>query len=531
MDAIRSRKEKVELLSSETWDCVFIGGGSVGSGAALDASLRGLKTLLIERDDFSSGTSSKSTKLIHGGVRYLPQFQFSLIKESLSERKILMKNAPHLVKPIKFLLPCYELFEIPYYNLGLSFYDLLAGESGLPLHKKMGVQETLRELPYLKKKKLKGSIAYYDATFNDSRLNLALARAAEMEGALVLNKLEMLSFQKQDGKIHSASVLDRISGKSYTINSKLFVNTTGPGLDRIRSLDDDSIKPILRMSKGVHLVFPLSKTSIKHGMILPKTQDGRVVFLIPWENHLILGTTDTPVDDPLSEPRVEKEDIEYLLETISPYLEIPFQKSEILSSFAGFRPLISINKTGETKSLSREEATIESPSGLISMGGGKWTTYRKISERLVNRVSIRLNATTSSRTEKYLLPGTKGYVDNLYVDISQKYGIDTEVAKRLRDAYGEEVFSILGEKPVELKGIEGYFKEEVRFFISKEFAESVVDILGRRFRILFCNLELSKKFIEPILEILAEMKKWDSNQIKKERIESLKTIDVLMGKI
>ena len=290
------RKKQIDRLGKVQFDCLIVGGGATGAGTAHDASLRGLNVALIERKDFASGTSSRSTKLIHGGVRYLAQFHFGLIKEALSERKRLLTNAPHLVKPLKFLMPSYKVYEKHYYSIGLTMFVGQSGDCGLPGHKRISKQEFTKDFPAIKQNELRGGIAYYDAQFNDARLNVLLARTAEMEGACVCNKVELVSLIKNDsGKITGAVVKDLLSGKTIEVNSKLVINTTGVFIDEIRKLDDSNAKPILAQSQGIHLVFSKLKVPCNSAMIIPKTSDGRVVFLVPWEDHVIMGTTDTPI--------------------------------------------------------------------------------------------------------------------------------------------------------------------------------------------------------------------------------------------
>jgi glycerol-3-phosphate dehydrogenase len=525
----KTREEELEILKTTSFDCIIIGGGATGSGSAHDAVLRGLKVALLEKNDFASGTSSRSTKLIHGGVRYLSQFHFGLIREALRERKRLLTNAPHLVKPLKFVLPCYKLYERPYYSIGLTLYDFLAGDSGLPGHKSISKSDTIAEFASIRKEKLKGAITYYDSQFNDSRLNVLLARSASNEGAVVLSRMEVISFQKENNKLSTALVKDKLTGKEFTIKAKVFVNATGVHIDEIRKLDDPSCKNVLSPSQGIHLVFPKDKIPCLSAMIIPKTKDGRVVFVIPWEDFIVVGTTDTAITKILDEPLPLGNEIQFLLETVNDYLDIKLTKEDATSVFAGLRPLISPDGNTDTKSISREEVILVSDSGLITMSGGKWSTYRKMAEDLIDRVIVQgnLNPVKKCNTYDYDFPGKKDYTENLYLNLTQTYKVNIEMAKRLRNYYGSEVYDILGANPKELKKDSGYFEEEVVHFIKNEFALSIVDVLARRFRVQFIDLELSKKLIEPIAEVLSRELKWTSANKKSEILEAEKLVSSL----
>ncbi|MCB1178477.1 MAG: FAD-dependent oxidoreductase [Leptospiraceae bacterium] len=525
------RKLHIERLKKVHFDCLIIGGGATGTGTALDAALRGLNIALIEKNDFSSGTSSRSTKLIHGGVRYLAQFHFKLIREALLERKRLLTNAPHLVKPLKFILPCYKFIEKPYYSIGLTLYDFLAGDSGLPSHKVIDKSEVIREIPSINQNNLTGGITYYDSQFNDSRLNVLLARSAAKEGACVVNKIELISILKEKNKIIGAILKDNISGEEFQVKTKLIVNTAGVFIDEIRKMDDPEITPILSPSQGIHLVFHKEKVPCKSAMIIPKTPDGRVVFMIPWEDFTIIGTTDTPIQNISEEPIPLNDEIDFLLNISGDYLGINLQKKDITSVFAGLRPLISPDGSKNTKNISREEMILVSPSGLITMGGGKWSTYRKMSEDLVDKMILegKLTPHNSCITYNYNFIGKENYSENLYLKISQNYSLNNESAKRLRNYYGGEIFDILGDKPKELLKSSGYFEEEVKHFIHNEFALTLVDVLARRFRVLFIDLELGKSLVSPISKIMAKELKWTSSIKKKREAEVLDLIKSLEG--
>ncbi|WP_061221160.1 glycerol-3-phosphate dehydrogenase/oxidase [Leptospira borgpetersenii] len=525
----QNRTEQILKLQKESLDILIIGGGSTGTGAAFDAAKRGYKTALIEKKDFASGTSSRSTKLIHGGVRYLAQFHFKLIHEALTERQKLLENAPHLVKPLKFLLPAYRFYEKPYYGIGLTLYDILASKGKLPSHKTVSKSEAVSEFAAIKKEGLFGGITYYDAQFNDARLNVLLARSAKKEGAIVANRVELISFIKENGRLMGANLKDLETGKNFPVYAKVIANTTGIWVDHVRKLDDSRAFNVLSPSQGIHLVFSKKKIPCQSAIIIPKTKDGRVVFIIPWENHVILGTTDTPIENPGDEPLPIGNEVQFLLDTGNEYLENPVTEKDILAVFAGIRPLISPEGNQDTKNISREEVILVSNSGLVTMGGGKWSTYRKMAEDLVDKLIQvgNLEIRKECSTKSYLYPGAEGYSESLYQEIEKSYKIDTELAKRLQNYYGTEVFEILGKKPKLLgKGIP-YFEEEVLFAAKEEFALGVTDVLARRFRVLFVDLDLAKKMIEPVAGILSRQLKWNNKTKKAEGSATLELIESL----
>lgn len=529
----QDRKAGFKSLSEMEFDVLIFGGGATGAGAALDASLRGLKTALIEKSDFASGTSSRSTKLIHGGVRYLAQFHFKLIHEALTERQRLLENAPHLVKPLPFVLPTYKFYEKTYYSIGMTMYDILAWKGRLPAHKRVSKEEVLKDFPALKREHLVGGIVYYDSQFNDSRLNVLLARSARKEGAVVLNRTELVSFQKKNGKIVGAKIKDLLSGQTIDVKSKVVINATGPWVDDIRLKDDPRTYRVLSPSQGIHLVFKKETIPCNTALIIPKTKDGRVVFMIPWENHVILGTTDTPVHEISEDPLPLESEVEFLLQTGSDYLEKHLERKDILSVYAGIRPLISPEGNQDTKSISREEVILVSPSGLVTMGGGKWSTYRKMSEDLIDRVVQEGNLAPNSgcNTYHYEFPGKEGFSEELHSEIRKTYKTSPETAKRLQDAYGGEVFTVLGKKPSLLVPGSGYYKEEVEWFVAEEFALTVTDVIARRFRVQFLDLKLSEKLISPVAQVLSKRLSWKESERKKQEESAFLLVHNLSGSI
>lgn len=504
------RKQFLKKFESTSYDILILGGGATGAGTALDATLRGYKVAVLEKQDFSSGTSSRSTKLIHGGVRYLAQFHFKLIYEALSERKRLLSNAPHLVKPLQFVLPTYKWWEKPFYSIGLTIYDLLAGRSVVPGHERISKTVALDYFASLKSKDLKGGIAYYDAQFNDSRLNIAAIRAAKENGADILSRMEVVSFLKENGKITGVVARDLITKKQIQIKAKVVANTTGVWIDNIRLLDDPNTHKVLSPSQGIHLVFDKKKLPCRTAMIIPKTKDGRVVFVIPWEGKVLLGTTDTAIEKISEEPLPLKDEVEFLLQTGNENLDVNLKKEDIESVFSGLRPLISPTGNKDTKSISREEAILVSDSGLVTMSGGKWSTFRKMAEDLTDKLIEvgKLREKKDCETATFAYPGADGYSQHLPSKLQTLYNISFETAQRLSDAYGGEAITILGKSPKEIKKGSGFYVEEVRHFIKKEFAMSALDVLARRWRILFLNLEIAESLVTPVNNLLAKDLGW-----------------------
>lgn len=369
--------------NSERWDLIVIGGGATGLGTALDAAARGYRTLLLERDDFAKATSSRSTKLIHGGVRYLRQGNLRLVRESLRERGLLLRNAPQFVHPLRFIVPARTRWEKAFYGVGLKFYDALAGRLGIGRSRILSRDETLRELPNLAPEKLCGGVAYQDAQFDDSRLAIALAKKLHRLGALAINYCGVTDLLKTNGRISGVVARDSETGAEWKLQSRAVVNATGVFSDAMRKCDAPSSAPMMLPSQGVHLVFDRSFFPGTDALMIPKTDDGRVLFAIPWLGRALLGTTDTEVAAPVSEPRPLKNEVAYLLEHAARYLVRAPQSADILSAFAGLRPLV--RQPGKsTAKTARNHVISVSESSLITIAGGKWTTFRKMGEDAVD---------------------------------------------------------------------------------------------------------------------------------------------------
>lgn len=378
-----------QLKETSEWDVAIIGGGASGLGIAVDAANRGFKTLLLEKNDFAKGTSSRSTKLVHGGVRYLQNGDISLVLEALRERGIMRKNAPHLVRDLSFVIPSYDWWSSPFYGIGLKVYDMMAGKLGLGPSTILSREETLEYLPNVNQEGLRGGVIYHDGQFDDARMAISLALTADQESAVLLNYMEVINVEKENEILTGIRVKDRISGSEGSIKAKVIINATGVFSDDIIQMDQPKAKRKIRPSQGVHLVIDSSFLLGNHAIMVPHTTDGRVLFAVPWNGQVVLGTTDTPIDETLEEPIALEKEIDFILENASAYMTKKPNRNDVKSVFAGLRPLAANNdKKESTKEVSRHHKIIVSTSGLISVLGGKWTTYRKIAEDAVNTVQM-----------------------------------------------------------------------------------------------------------------------------------------------
>src|ERR1700722_9206843 len=370
---------------STIWDLIIIGGGATGLGVAVDAASRGFKTLLLEQSDFAKGTSSRSTKLVHGGVRYLAQGNIGLVVEALRERGILLRNAPHLVRNESFIIPNYSWLNAVFYSVGLSVYDLLAGKRSFGRSRLISYHELIRRIPNIQQKGLKAGVLYHDGQFDDARLAVSLAITSIEQGATLLNYFRVNGLTKDGIKINGLIAKDQETGIQYTFRAKTVINATGVFVDELLNMDVPEARPIVQPSQGVHLVFDKSFLGPHDALMIPKTKDGRVLFIIPWHDRILAGTTDTPLNAHQLEPRALEEEIKFILDSAADYLTIIPTRKDVLSVFAGLRPLAAPqNEKQKTKEISRSHKLIISESGLITITGGKWTTYRQMAEETVN---------------------------------------------------------------------------------------------------------------------------------------------------
>lgn len=387
-----SRKKHLEVLTTRSqeeyvWDVIVIGGGATGLGSAVDAASRGLKVLLLEGHDFAKGTSSRATKLAHGGVRYLAQGNFSLVREALEERGRMLVNAPNLVKPMAFVIPVQNVLQKLFYWFGLKMYDLLAGKLGVGPTTMMKKNEVLRTVPTISQYKLGGGVRYFDAQFDDARLAIALMKTLHKLGGMAVNYLPVTGFVKQGDKIAGVKARDFFSGAEFSFKAKAVINATGVWVDEIRKLDCAESKPMLSPSQGVHVVVDRHFYPSSEALLVPKTSDGRVLFVVPWLGKTLIGTTDTPRKDSPWEPQALPEEVDFILQTAGQYLANAPTRADVRSVFVGLRPLVSAgDEKQSTKSISREHTVITSESGLVTITGGKWTTYRSMAEEVVDLV-------------------------------------------------------------------------------------------------------------------------------------------------
>ena len=487
------RAEKLRSLDKE-FDVLVVGGGATGLGIAVDASTRGFRTALVEAGDFAQVTSSRATKLVHGGVRYLVSGQMQLVYEALRERKLMMQNAPHLVHPLAFVTPAYRWFDLPFYGSGLKLYDLLAGSSSVGRTRILNARETRGFVPGIQEKNLKGSIVYYDGQFDDARLALALARTAEDHDAVVLNYVRFVEPVKANDRIRGAVVQDVETGTTYEVRAKVVVNATGIFVDEIRKRDDSASPKLLRVSRGTHIVLPAQVLGDGSAIMVPKTKDGRLIFAIPWLGKVVIGTTDLPAPKAEVEPGFDESEIDYLIETINPFLSRPIAREDILSIFSGLRPLISENAASTAK-ISREHRIDISPSGLVTVAGGKWTTYRRMAEDTLDFATDRgMLSKTPCVTKELRLHGAP--TGALEVDSFAHYGTD---AVRVRNLIAENR-SLAAKLDEELP----FVRAEVVYAVRNEMARTVEDVLSRRTRSLLLNVRAAERAAPVTARIMAD---------------------------
>ena len=396
----RVMREKRHFMNRETflervsraqqpWDLAVVGGGATGLGIAVDAASRGYQVVLLEQCDFGKGTSSRLTKLVHGGVRYLQQGNISLVMEALKERGLLLRNAPHLVHDLPFVVPNYQWWEAPFYGVGLKVYDLLAGRYGFGRSVILSQEEVLHRIPTLQRDGLRGGVLYHDGQFDDARLLINLAQTAAEHGGCLLNHARVTRLIKDEARaLTGLEFRDEETARNYVVRARCVINATGPFCDELRLRDDPQADPIIAPSQGVHIVLDRSFLPGDTAIMVPHTRDGRVMFAIPWHGHAVVGTTDTPISQVSLEPRALPGEIEFILETAGSYLSRPPVRADILSVFAGIRPLVQAGRAASTATLSREHTVIISESGLLTITGGKWTTYRKMAEDAVDQAAV-----------------------------------------------------------------------------------------------------------------------------------------------
>jgi glycerol-3-phosphate dehydrogenase len=494
-----NRKDTLARLKAhnEPWDIVIIGGGATGVGIAVDAATRGLDVLLLEREDFGKATSSRSTKLVHGGVRYLEQGNISLVMEALKERGLLRQNAPHLVHDLGFVVPNYSWWETPFYGIGMKIYDMLAGKYGFGRSRILSLEETLEKLPNLQRDGLRGGVVYYDGQFDDSRLLIHLAQTAVDHGAALLNYAPAIELIKDEaGYIGGVIAEDTESGERFTIQAKVVVNAAGIFADSVRQMADPAAQKMIAPSQGIHLVFDGSFLLGDTAIMVPHTSDGRVLFAIPWHGHTVVGTTDTEIEGPSYDPLPFEEEIEFVLDTAGQYLSHPPTRADILSVYVGIRPLVKAAgaNAGSTTALSRDHTIHVDQSGLLTIVGGKWTTYRHMAEDCVNHaITLGKLPDTDCVTKNLKIHGYLEGVDDL--NSFAVYGSDIDVIRAIAAADPELAKPLHPDLP--------YIGAEVVWAVREEMARTLDDVLSRRLRALFLNARASIEMAPAVARIMA----------------------------
>lgn len=594
---MKSRSAALQSIANHSFDLCIIGGGATGAGCALDAQLRGLRTVLLDAADFASGASSASTKMIHGGVRYLEEAvrrldlaEYKVVKRALRERVHMLRNAPFLTRTREFITPCYSWRDAAYYEIGLKLYDWIAGRAGLAPSRFLSRAEALRRIPALNPEKLVGAVAYTDGQFDDARYNIALVETFAAAGGEPLNYARVLGFEKDaSGKVVAAEIEDRISGKRFAVRARAIVNATGAHADTLRQMADPAAPSRMRPSRGVHIVLPLDLLAADNchsaeesavrlsdpshsahdseqsaALLIPKTEDGRVLFAIPWMGCLLVGTTDEPVDQAEPSP-VTREEIEYVLRHVNRYLKTPVSPVQIAGAFAGIRPLVSSvgSRTAATKELARDHVVeIDSASGLVSIMGGKWTTYRAMAEDTIDAVERHLNLPpTACRTAHYPLIGSDGFFPDSWRTLVAEFGVSESSARHLVAKFGSraaDVLALTKEDPTlaepllpssdplqlaptpasntfvgarhALSGSEARspqagislmnasaldaVKAEVVFCARHEMATSIEDVLGRRLGLEFFGWREALAAAPSVAALLARELRWSPDQTR-----------------
>ena len=508
-----NRAQFISTLNEQNkfWDVVIIGGGATGLGCAVDAASRGYSTVLLDMHDFAKGTSSRSTKLVHGGVRYLQQGDVSLVIEALKERGLLIQNAPHLVSHQSFIVPSYKWWSGPFYGVGMKVYDVLAGKLNIKKSKNLSEKETLEKIPTLETEGLLGGTMYYDGQFDDARLALNLAQTAADHNALPINYMKVTKLLKISiGLVTGVEALDMIDGESHKINARVVINATGIFTDSIMKMDNEDHSNIIQCAQGIHLVLDKEFLPGDAAIMVPHTDDGRVLFAVPWHGKALVGTTDTPIDKPDLEPRALEEEIEFVLRHAARYLSKDPTREDVKSVFAGLRPLVKPDESKSTSQISRSHHLQVNESGLVTITGGKWTTYRKMAEDTIDQAVLVAGLQEKPCiTEDLRIHGWLKNVDmnnHLHVYGSDRVGIDQLIEEN--PELGEQIHPDLP-----------YIKAEIIWAIRNEMAITIDDVLSRRTRMLLLNAQAALESAELVAEYLAQELNKDQAWVKQEVAE------------
>jgi glycerol-3-phosphate dehydrogenase len=503
MDATEmNRSQWLERMEDSTrvWDIIVIGGGATGLGAALEAASKGYSTLLLEQSDFAKSTSSKSTKLVHGGVRYLAQGDMGLVREASIERGLLYRNASHLVRNQHFVIPVYNFFDCIKYTIGLKLYDWISGRMSMGSSVFISRKKTLAALPGIKPQGLVGGVLYHDGQFDDSRMAINLAQTIFEKGGCAMNYISVTGLLKLEGKVAGVTAVDSETGRSFSLKAKAVINATGVFVDDILKMDDPSAGKSICVSQGVHIVLDKKFFPSEHALMIPKTTDGRVLFAVPWHDKVVVGTTDTPVETASLEPVALEKEIQFILQTAGTYLVSKPQRSDVKSVFAGLRPLAAPQGEGQkTKEISRSHKIVVSGTGLFTILGGKWTTYRKMGEDLISRIEKELSwEELPTATPELPIHGSDDATD--WNDPLYYYGSDLKPLKATMNGHKDHWLS---------EGLHIH-EAQVRWAVEHEMARTVEDVLARRTRALLLDAKESMRIAKPVAELMAVALKKDA---------------------
>ena len=540
---MKTHQEALESIKKNTFDLCVIGGGAVGAGCALDAQLRGLQTVMLDGGDFAGATSSASTKIIHGGVRYLQDavthldiHQYEVVKKSLRERILMLQNAPYLTRTLEFIVPCFSWFDLLYCGIGIKMYDWMAGDDRLSASRYISPKGVMKRFPSLKSSRLAGAIAYADGQFDDSRYGMTLVRTFTETGGEAINYAKVTGFEKAlNGKLTAARVEDQITNRTLHVRARAFVNSTGPFSDTVRDLAHPGIEPRMRPSKGVHIFLPLDRFSERAALLIPKTEDGRVIFAVPWLGRLLVGTTDDEVGVQ-EEMIVQRSEAEYLIRHLNAYVDRPFSLNQITSGIAGLRPLVRSKGPKETKNLVRDdELEIDESSGLISILGGKWTTYRAMAEETIDAAQKCLDGVvTRSLTAHRRLSGSEGYDVNYPRTLVKEFGIAADTAHHLSEKFGTVASTVLALTLANPRLLSRIIPDspailaEVVYGIRCEMATSIEDILARRIGLQLFSWRDAIVAAPIVAPFLADELGWSQTQMKEAVEEYMRKINRLM---
>jgi len=544
---IKSPPSRLEMLdrlkassSAKPFDLLIVGGGATGTGVAVDAATRGFKVALVERNDFASGTSSRSTKLIHGGFRYLEKAilnldidQYNLVVESLHERATFLHIAPHLSAEVPIMVPVYTWWQIPYYWIGCKCYDLFAGRKSLSHSYFLSATQAIQQFPTLDRRGLKAAIVFYDGMHNDARMNVALATTAIENDAVVANYVEVVQLIKDaEGQIGGAIVRDTLSGETWEVKAKVVINATGPYCDRLLQMDQPHNQTIVTPSSGVHVILPSYYNPGKLGLIDPKTEDNRVIFILPWEGKTIVGTTDNPASV-TDNPVPSEEEVSWVLNAVRRRLspEITLRRKDVLAAWSGIRPLVRDPSAKDSQSIIRSHMIKVSAGGLLTIAGGKWTTYRAMAEETVDAAikAFGLKPEYPCQTKQVKLTGADGWTEQMYIRLIQDFNLDIDVAQHLAHNYGGRAYAILTAEEADGKGKpvspakihrllpnHPFLENEVHYAIKHEYAVTAIDMMARRLRLAFLDAQGAEQALPRIVEIMAQELQWSEDRSRSE---------------